>query len=116
MVPSQLEVSHTTHTTTSNSRSPLLSSVLPKCGKIFGPNGKLISSEQLRLIHILLQATLRARKVMVLPNFNKQVMHLRARSNVVATGTFTKFPVIILITFSEIKKITQRASPVVALT
>jgi hypothetical protein len=38
------------------------------------------------------------------------------RSNVVATGIFTKFPVIIFIAFSEIKKITQRASPVVALT
>jgi hypothetical protein len=38
------------------------------------------------------------------------------QSNVVATGTFTKFPVIILIALSEIQQITQRASPVVALT
>jgi hypothetical protein len=60
--------------------------------KIVGPNGKLISSEQLRLIHILLQGNLEGKE----------------GDGVLAMGTFNKFP--------KTKKITQRASPVVALT
>jgi hypothetical protein len=46
--------------------------------KIVDPNGKLISCEQLRLIHILHQGHLEGKKAMVLPKFSKQVMHLMA--------------------------------------
>jgi hypothetical protein len=85
--------------------------------KIVGPNGKFISSEQLRLIYILLQGHLKCKEGDGVTQVQQagDAPHV-CQSNVVATGTLSKFPVAILITFSEIKKITQRAYPVVSLT
>jgi hypothetical protein len=86
--------------------------------KIVGLNCKLISSEQLvRLICILLQGHLEGKEGDGVTQVQQagDAPH-SCRFNVVAMGTFTKFPVIILLAFSEIKKITQKASPVVALT
>jgi hypothetical protein len=82
--------------------------------KIVGTNGKLISNEQLRLIYILLQGHLEGKEVDGVTQVQQpgEAPH-GCQSNVLAMGTFTKFPVIIFLALSEIKKFTQRAFPVV---
>jgi hypothetical protein len=80
--------------------------------KIVGPNGKLISSEKLRLIYILLQGLLEGKEGDGVAEAQQAAdAHHGCQSNNVS-----KLPVIIFIALSEIKKITQRTSPVVALT
>jgi hypothetical protein len=62
------------------------------------------------------KATMRARKVIVLPMLKKQVIHdYGCWTNVATMGTFTKFPVIISIAFGEVNEIKQMASPVVTI-
>jgi hypothetical protein len=71
--------------------------------KIVDPNHKLISSEQLRLMYILLQGHVEGTKGDGVTQVQQagDAPH-GCRSNVLATGTFTKFPVIIFIALSEI--------------
>jgi hypothetical protein len=85
--------------------------------KIVGPNSKLISSEQLRLIYILLQGHLEGKEgVGVAQAQQASDVPCGYQSDVLAMGTFSKLPVIIFIALREIKKITLRASPVAVLT
>jgi hypothetical protein len=105
----------TIHTTTNSYRFPLPASVPPNSE--VGPNGKLISGEQLRLIYILLQGHLEGKEGDGVTQVQQAGYAPHGfQSNVLAMGSFTKFPVIIFISLSEITKITQMSSPFVALT